>query len=246
MFLKAGEISEIVELLEKYKIESAGLVSISVAAYLLIKNGVLTKVFNTLFERLLDWAIKKKNQGGVPAIININEVLNHDLFSYIDFWRYSTTPTLRFSSEFRTIVFRKYLSIYLKSHKDKIQQYVNSKNYVNMTDSELWKSFLTLFNDIVYSYESEMSSAGVPKVVIEKMKAKNNDWITLTIDLIENICTSQFYKSENNVLKVYSVLNIMLSILESTVQNSEAVCNSINGELSGLKISDAGNEYKEP
>jgi hypothetical protein len=177
--------------------------------------------------------------------VTLNEVLNHDIFSYIDFWRYSKVPTLKLSTEFRNVVFRKYLNIYLKSHKDKIQQYIVSKSYVNMTESELWRSLLSLMNDIVYSYETELTNAGIPKVVIEKMKAKNNDIITLTINLIENVCNSQFYKSENNLLKIYSVLNIILSILENTVQNSEAVCNSINGELKGQRISEGGKEYIE-
>lgn len=245
MVIKAGEISELVELLEKYKIESTGLGLLVVVFYLFIKNGMLSKFFNSIFEKLLDYAIKKKNKNNVTEI-TISEIENHDLFSYIDFWRYSKVPTLKFSSEFRTIAFRKYLSIYLKSHKDKIQSYVNSKTYVNMSDSELWKSLLNLLNSIVFSYESELAAAGVPKVIVEKMKVKNNDFISLTIDLIENVCTSQFYKSENNLLKIYSVLNILLSILESTVHNSETVCNSINGELSGLKINEGGKDYQEP
>ena len=78
------------------------------------------------------------------------------------------------------------------------------------------------------------------------MKAKNNDTITLTIDLIEGICTSQFYDSQNNYLKVYSILNILLSVLENTIGNSESVCNSINGQLKGLVFSDGINVYKEP
>lgn len=115
-----------------------------------------------------------------------------------------------------------------------------------MSDSELWRSLLTLMNDIVYSYETELVNAGIPKVVVEKMKVRNNDIITLTINLIENVCNSQFYKTENNLLKIYSVLNIILSILENTIQNSEPVCNSINGELRGQRINEGGKEYIEP
>ena len=115
-----------------------------------------------------------------------------------------------------------------------------------MDDSELWTSFLSLINDIVYDYEREMMDAGLPQVIINKVKAKNNDTISLTIDLIEGICNSQFYSSENNLLKVYSVLNIMLSILENTIQNSEHVCNSINGELKGMTYQDGGRLYTEP
>ena len=136
--------------------------------------------------------------------------------------------------------------IYLKAHKEKILEFVNSKSYIEMDDSQLWKSFLSLINEIVYSYEKEMLESGIPQIIIDKMKVKNNDVISLTIDLIEGICTSQFYKSENNLLKIYSILNIMLSILENTIHNSEGVCNSINGQLKGLTIQEGAKIYKEP
>jgi hypothetical protein len=68
------------------------------------------------------------------------------------------------------------------------------------------------------------------------MKVKNNDNITLTFDLIEGVCGSQFYDSDKNLLKVYSILNILLSVLENTISNSESVCNSINGQLKGLNF----------
>lgn len=242
---KAGELQDLLGILKDYKIESFWIFSLVVFVYFGIKNGVISKIFTFLIEKYIDYFIKKKNSTTIPEV-TMSEITNHDIFSYIDFWRYSKIPTLRFSSEYRNIVFRKYLSLYLKSHKDKIQSYINSKAFIAMTDAELWKSLLTLINDIVYSYESEMASAGIPKIVVEKMKTKNNDWINLTVGLIENISTSQFYKSENNYLKVYSVLNILLSILENTIHSSETVCNSINGELKGQRISDGGIEYKEP
>jgi hypothetical protein len=240
----AGDLTEFVQLLKSYKIESAGLIGIAVVLYILIKNGVLNKVFTTAFEKYIDYFIKNKNKSNLAQVSN-TDIMSHDIFSYIDFWRYSKVPTLKFSSDFRTVVFRKYLSIYLKSHKEKIQSYVNSKTFLNMSDSELWRSLLTLLNDIVYNYESEMINSGIPKLVVEKMKSRNNDMITLTINLIENICTSNFYKTDDNLLKVYSVLNILLSILENAIQNSETVCNSINGELRGLEITEGGITYRE-
>ena len=103
-----------------------------------------------------------------------------------------------------------------------------------MDSAQIRKSFLNLMNTIVYDYEKEMSDVGIPKIIIDKMKVKNNDTITLTIDLIEGVCGSQFYESENNLLKVYSILNILLSVLENTIMQSEPVCNSINGQLRGL------------
>ena len=113
---------------------------------------------------------------------------------------------------------------------------MNSKEYQQMDNPKLWKASLDLLNRIVYEYEKEMIDTGIPKIVVDKMKSKNNDTITLTIDLIEGICNSQFYESENNFLKVYSILNILLSVLENTISNSESICNSINGQLKGLSF----------
>jgi hypothetical protein len=90
-----------------------------------------------------------------------------------------------------------------------------------------------------------MSDVGIPKIIIEKMKVKNNEMINLIIDLIEGISNSSFYDSENNLLKVYSILNIILSILENTISSSDSICNSINGQLKGLTFNDGGRIVKE-
>lgn len=180
------------------------------------------------------------------TFITDSDISNHDIFNYIDFWLQSKIPTIQFSSDYRTIIFRRYLSIYLKKHKENISKFITDKNYQSMDGSELWNNLLTLVNNISYDYEKEMEINSIPKVVIEKMKAKNNDTITLTIDLIEGVCNSGFYSSEHNLLKIYSTLNILLSILENTISNSEHVCNSINGQLKGMKISENGKTYIEP
>ncbi len=105
-----------------------------------------------------------------------------------------------------------------------------------MDKSELRKNLLNLINNVVYEYEKECRDVGIPDIIISKMKIKNNDTIQLTIDLIESISNSQFYQSEDNLLKAYSILNIMLSVLENAVSNSEVICNSINGQLKGLSM----------
>ena len=115
-----------------------------------------------------------------------------------------------------------------------------------MDNAQLWQSLLKLITDIVYDYEKEMEQAGIPKVVIEKMKVRNNDMINLIIDLIGGICNSTFYNSDHNLLKVYSILNIVLSILENTISGSESTCNSINGQLAGLSFNDGGRIVTEP
>ena len=147
---------------------------------------------------------------------------------------YSKVPTFQFSTEYRTAIFRKYLTIYLRNYKKNISKFTLSKDYQEMDDAKLHTNLLNLINLTVYDYEKECDDVGIPKIIVEKMKVKNNDTIALTLDLIEGVCSSQFYKSEKNLLKVYSILNILLSVLENTISNSENVCNSINGQLKGL------------
>jgi hypothetical protein len=195
-------------------------------------NGFMTKIS----DRFLDKVMKKKTDVTKIRTITESDILNHEIFKYIDFWMYSKVPTIQFSTEYRTVVFRKYLAIYLKKHKENIKSYVDDKKFETMDDPTLWNSLLTLINDTIYDYEKEMENSGIPKIVIEKMKIKNNDVISLTIDLISGVCDSQFYTSDKNLLKIYSILNIMLSILENTISNSEHICNSINGQLKGLSM----------
>jgi hypothetical protein len=118
----------------------------------------------------------------------------------------------------------------------KLSYPVLNSNYLWVEINSTATGLLSLINNIIYDYEREMELAGIPKIIIEKMKAKNNDTISLTIDLIEGICSSQFYSSDGNLLKIYSILNIMLSILENTISNSDHICNSINGQLKGMSM----------
>ena len=241
-------VNDIITIFEKYGIKG----SIFIVFIFLIISMLKSAWFSRLLGKISDKFVEKfmrskiKDVGSHVKTITDSDITNHDIFNYIDFWTYSKVPTIQFSTEYRTVVFRKYLTIYLKSYKKKISDFVNYKEYQEMDDAKVWRALLDLINQIVYDYEREMTDAGIPKIIIDKMKAKNNDTITLTIDLIEGICNSQFYDSEKNLLKVYSILNILLSVLENTISNSENVCNSINGQLKGMTFIDNGKPYTEP
>lgn len=240
-------VDDFIKIFDKYGLKGLIIFLILTLIFIFIKS----KWFATLVSRVSDLVIenftKKKTSKEVKArVIEESDIINHDIFNYIDFWMYSKIPTFQFSTEYRTVVFRKYLTIYLKKHKENIKRCVEDKSFEKMTDAELWTSLLKLINDIIYDYEREMDSVGIPRVIIDKMKVKNNDTISLTIDLIEGVCNSQFYNSEGNFLKVYSILNIVLSILENTITNSEQICNSINGQLKGCVIIENGKQILEP
>jgi hypothetical protein len=233
-------IKDIADILSKYGFKGT---LFTVFVFIII-TMLKSSWFSSLLGKLSDKFVEKFMRNKVKDVnshvksITDSDITNHDIFNYIDFWTYSKVPTIQFSTEYRTAVFRKYLTIYLKSYKRKISEFVNSKEYQEMDDAKVWRALLNLINNIVFDYEKEMIDSGIPKIVVDKMKAKNNDTITLTIDLIEGICNSQFYDSEKNFLKVYSILNILLSVLENTISNCENVCNSINGALRGMRFED--------
>lgn len=239
--------TDLIQLINQYGFSGTVVGIILIFLWLVIKSSWFSNIVSKITEYLLDLIIKNRsnNVSKVKSIAE-NDILNHDIFNYIDFWMYSKVPTFRFSTEYRTVVFRKYLQIFLKKHKENLKIYIDKKDFEKMENAELWTSLLSLINNIIYDYEKEMEKSGIPKVVIEKMKVRNNDTISLTIDLIEGVCNSQFYESEGNLLKIYSILNIMLSILENTISNSDTICNSINGQLKGMKFYDGGQEFIEP
>lgn len=228
-------ISDIASIIEKYGIEGAFLIIFVFVFISMLRSKWVNDALSKISDKFIERFMKNKTKD-ISSVKNITEsdISNHDIFNYIDFWMYSKVPTFQFSTEYRTVVFRKYLALYLKAYKKNIASFVESGQYKEMDDAKLSTTLLNLINTIIYDYEREAELSGIPKVVIEKMKLKNNDTIALTLDLIEGICSSQFYSSEDNLLKVYSILNIILSILENTISNSESVCNSINGQLKGL------------
>ena len=234
------DFEHIFELLSNHSIQGL-LLAIGAIIFWIFDNifgfpRIIARFFYKVFEVILKKKINHTENSDHVKHISESDIVNHDIFNYLNFWIYSKIPTLEFSTDFRTTVFRKYLTIYLKKHKTIFKKYIDEKGFTEMDDTQLWNSFLSLINEIIYDYETEMLAIGIPRIIIEKMKARNNERILLTIDLIEGICNSSFYHSDKNYLKVYSILNIYLAILENTISGSVKVCDSINGQLKGMSM----------
>jgi len=238
-------LDELINLIDKHGIKGFIGVLMVYSIISIFKSQWFGNLFSKISDKFVERFMKNETKNTSIRKINDSDITNHDIFNYIDFWTYSKVPTFQFSTEFRTVVFRKYLTIYLKNYKRNIEKFVVDKSYETMDEPQILKAFLNLINQTVYDYEREMVDVGITPIIIEKMKVKNNDTISLTIDLVEGhagVCSSQFYNSENNLLKIYSILNILLTVLESTVNNAESVCNTINGQLKGMEF----NGYVEP
>lgn len=229
------ELKFILDSLRDYGWYGGGGIALIFILFKIFKTQWFKEFISSMVEKMIKRYVKNKSTQ-ISHTLGESDITNHDIFNYIDFWTYSKIPTFTFSTEYRTVVFRKYLSVFLKSYKKNLQKFVLEREYRDMDDAELLKALLNLVNTTIYDYERELLDDGIPKIIIEKMKAKNNDNLDLILDLINSVCSSHFYDSEHNYLKVYSILNILLSVLESTVNSSESICNSINGQLKGLNF----------
>lgn len=235
------------DLIAKYGIWGVALVIVLVFGGSLISSIKWSSLWTKVSDKFIEIFLRNKIKKEPLRSISESDIINHDIFNYIDFWTYSKIPTFQFSSEYRSVVFKKYLTIYLKNYKSELYAFVQSGDYKEMDQSQIWKSSINLINNIVSTYELEMRENRIPDIIILKMKSKNNDTIGLFLSEIERVCNSSFYTSDKNYLKIYSILNTLLSILENTIINSEGVCNNINGQLKGLKFIDVNNvEYIEP
>jgi hypothetical protein len=115
-------LTDIASIMEKYGFKGSIFVIFVFLIISMLKSswfsGVLSKLSDSFVEKFMRSKVKDVNSH-VKAIAD-SDITNHDIFNYIDFWTYSKVPTIQFSTEYRTAVFRKYLTIYLKSYKRKI------------------------------------------------------------------------------------------------------------------------------
>lgn len=222
-------VEDILKLVEDYGVITS-LIGVIILLIILIYKSEVKKAYDAVLEYF------KKDKNSKPSTVTEIYVLNHEIFNYIDFWIYSKIPTLKLKNDFRTEVFKDYITIFLKSYKELLHQFVHSDDYQELENKELKKMLLELISKIIYDYETRMHKHKIPELVILKMKVVNNNTLNLVIDLIRDVIDSDFYNSQDNLLKVYSFLNIVQSIIENSMNRLEETFNEINGEFKGLEF----------
>lgn len=238
-------IEEIIKITTHFEDKGIGfIITISVLVIVTkskaVKN-ILSKLLNFFVDKLL-----MKKESSIEIKLTESDLIHHDIFSYIEYWTQSNINKINFSTEFRTMVFRKYLKIYLNTYSKEFKTYLIDRSYKVMGDAELRNSIQSLLTRIEVKYEENMIEAGIPQVVIEKMRISNTTTSMMLFNTTENICDSLHYKSEYNYLKIYSIMNTVQGILDAVITQSEKTCNSINGELSGKTYIESGRKYTEP
>ena len=61
----------------------------------IIKSKVVSEFFSKLGDKFIDWFLKKQSDDSDESV-HESDILNHDIFNYIDFWMYSKVPTFQF------------------------------------------------------------------------------------------------------------------------------------------------------
>ena len=228
---------DIIEAFEKYGIE--GIIGFLILTVII--SVIKSKWFGKLVDRIIDFTHNKILKYRTKSMrdltkVSFSDVSNHHIFNEIDSLINNDVPTLQFSTDYRTVVFKKYITVYLKTYKKNLRKFVRDKEYEKMDKAELSASFFSLINNTIYDYEKEAKANGIPDIIIIKMKSENTDKISLTLNLIQSLVSTNFYESKNNLLKLYSLLGILYPIIEHNVMTAEKVCNSINGALKGLEF----------
>ena len=118
-------INDITSLIDKYGIKGAIFVIFLFLLIAIFKSKWFSMALSKLSDKFIERFMKNKTKDlDKVRNINVSDISNHDIFNYIDFCMYSKIPTFQFSTEYRTIVFRKYLTLYLKSYKSNISKYI--------------------------------------------------------------------------------------------------------------------------
>ena len=113
------EVKYLVDVFKQYGFW--GFVAVATVLFLVsaIKSEWIKKVYTTLADKFVEKFMKDKTKDTKLVLVNqITEVdiTSHEIFNYINLWKFSMVPTINFSTEYRTVVFRKYLSIYLECY----------------------------------------------------------------------------------------------------------------------------------
>lgn len=202
-----------------------------------LKLPFIADFFNWLFS-----SISKKKTNSLTE----SNVLKHTIFNRLMGWADGDVMSLRFSTDYRTIIFRKYLLLYLECHHNKIKSFIDDKGFQTMDGPQLLSAISDLITEINREHEKRMIDFGIPYVVIERMKKYTTINLSMAHGHLRNIFENDFYSSANNFLRMYTALNIITLLIQVVLNNSEIIFNSMGDELSGRTIVFLGKEYKEP
>lgn len=232
-------LSDLLNNMEHKGISELMILLICVFIYASIKNNLFGNFFNKISDYMANKITSKpkskhNKHNSSKLIAKKTDIINHEFFSSIDLWINTKIPSLIFATPFKTAVFRDYLTIFLTTYRDNIYDFVKSEKYTSLNGNDLWVMILNLLNNIDKDCEEAFKKNNIPPLVITKMKSEDIINMTMVTKSLNDICKSPIYTTKDNYVKMYGVLNILKNIIDTTVEQSESICSTINGSLKGL------------
>ncbi len=197
-------------------------------ALVLILLSIAVKYGWPLIKHLLE----KKNKNS----LNKKEQLkNHQIFSRFEYWNTTKIYSLQFGDVRRNALFRKMLAIKFDIIKEKTIDLVSKEDLEKMSMQEFESYVMNNLSTMIRLYNKsfkEEFSKDIYEYVIDGEKGFNQ-WhiqtITYSQSLIQSICNSSIY--DNNVEKLWAILNTHQSALDATLLSVEKTFKSFNGAL---------------
>jgi hypothetical protein len=182
-------------------------------------TAILSPILVLFVKHRLDKKTHKSKKG------NIKE---HPFFSDIQYMIDVSIAKICIPTDLlRTKMIRKFLRIKLIA----VQKNFHTLTELAGTNKSLSvHDYINCITNIVREYESESIKANIPEIFIRRFSEWHTPKIIIIKDLIEYICRSNIYDSEQE--KLSAILDVIVMVLHLTMMDAEAVVGKMNGELS--------------
>lgn len=226
------EATRLIEILNTYGVRTAITAPIIYALYYLSKSKIVGKIANKLMNRIID---KISNDTKKEADTNIknSDIENHHIFNKMNNLLYRDIYTVDFGEDTMNILMRDYLSIIIKEFKVGIKVFVNKGDYIKMTPTEYTSELNRVINEILCKIDREVENRSLPVILVDNMKLKTITAVNFFMEITAGIASSHHY--ENNLIKTFSILNILSTVLDNLITKSSIkVADFIYEDLKGI------------
>lgn len=168
--------------------------------------------------------------------------INHPVFTRIEFNKNMVLTGFEFSNKGKETVFKEILIQHLNIYKEVLKHFCETLDEKTMNTNELFNRSIDAINEIMNKlqtfYVDNDDFSDEEKKVLTIVLNKYHTWDLnreqKTLEMIQNVCGSQFYPTTYS--KSVVILDMFLFFINDTIDDANKTLNSLNGDLKGLKF----------
>ena len=184
---------------------------------------------------------KKSNKTNDDEETKLN-LINHPVFTRIEFNKNMVMTGFEFKNKGKELVFKEILFQHLNIYKAELEHLCSHLDGQEMDTNELLnrstKAICEIMGKLQNFYVDDASFTDeekeVLKIVLDKYHIWDMEREQKTLEMIENICGSSFYPTTYS--KAVTILDMFLFFINDTIDDANKTLNSLNGDLKGLKF----------